>query len=126
MDRVQIKIEELYKSSPAMLYQFITDPACLVRWFCDEADVEADRYEFTWNGATEVAYLVESEEDERIRFKWEDADDPEEFLEFRMFKAGVTDQTVLEAHDFCDDDEVQDSRKLWVSQLTRLRQEIGG
>ena len=126
MERVQIKMEELFKSSPAMLYQFITDPACLVRWFSDEADVEGPNYEFTWNGAVETATLVETDEESRIRFKWDDADDPDEYLEFRMYKAGVTDQTVLEVHDFCDDDEVDDSRKLWTSQLKQLRQEIGG
>ena len=126
MDRVQIKIEELFKSSPAMLYQFITDPACLVRWFSDEADVEGDRYEFTWNGNPEMATLVETDENERIRFKWDDADDPDEYLEFRMYKAGVTDQTVLEVHDYCDDDEVEDSKTLLRNQVIRLRQEIGG
>ena len=126
MERVQIKMEELFKSSPAMLYQFITDPACLVRWFSDEADVEGDRYEFTWNGSPEVARLVDTDENERIRFRWEDADDASEYLEFRMYKAGVTDQTVLEVVDFCDDDEVDDSRNLWEKQLTRLRREIGG
>lgn len=126
MARVQIHLEELFKSSPKMLYQFITDPACLVRWFCDEADLEADRYEFVWDGYPEMALLDETEEDTRIRFKWEDADDPEEYLEFKMYKAGVTDQTVLEVHDFCDDDEVADSKTLWMSQLKKLKREIGG
>jgi len=126
MDREKIQLEELFKSSPKMLYHFITDPAALVRWFCDEADVEGDRYEFTWNGSPEMATLVETEEDARIRFKWDDSDDKEEYLEFKMYKAGVTNQTVLEVHDFCDDDEVADSKKLWQSQLIRLKQEIGG
>ena len=127
MSRVQFKIEELYKASPAMLYQFITDPATLVRWFCDECDVEnGTEYHFTWEGYTEVATLVDSDENELIRFKWDDADDPDEFFEFKMYKAGVNDQTVLEVHDFCDDDEVDDSRELWQKQLQRLRREIGG
>ncbi len=126
MPRVKIQLEELFKSSPRMLYQFITDPACLVRWFCDEADLEADRYEFVWDGHPEMATLDETEEDARIRFKWDDADDPEEYLEFKMYKAGVTDQTVLEVHDFCDDDEISDSETLWKNQLKRLKQEIGG
>lgn len=126
MARVKIQLEELFKSSPRMLYQFITDPACLVRWFCEEADLEADRYEFVWDGHPEMATLDETDEDTRIRFKWDDADDPEEYLEFKMYKAGVTDQTVLEVHDFCDDDEVTDTKTLWVSQLKRLKQEIGG
>ncbi len=126
MDRVKFKIEELYKASPAMLYQFITDPACLGRWFSDEADVEGDRYVFTWNGADEVATFVDGDEDSRARFVWEEAEEPTEYLEFKMYRAGVTDQTVLEVIDFCDGDEVADSKKLWESQLKILRQEIGG
>ena len=126
MDRVKYKIEELYKASPAMLYQFITDPVCLARWFADEADVEGSRYVFTWNGADEEATFVDGDEDSRARFVWTDADDSSEYLEFRMYRAGVTDQTVLEVIDFCDDDEVADSKKLWRSQLQILRQEIGG
>ncbi len=126
MDRVKFKIEELYKSSPAMLYQFITDPVCLARWFCDEADVEGDRYTFTWGGSDEMATLVDGEEEARIRFVWDDAEDPAEFLEFRMYRAGVTDQTVLEVIDFADAGDTADAKYLWESQLKRLRQEIGG
>ncbi len=126
MDRVKFKIEELYKASPAMLYQFITDPVGLARWFADAADAEGDRYVFTWNGAEETAIFVDGDEDSRARFVWEDADDNTEYLEFKMYRAGVTDQTVLEVIDFCDSDEVSDSKKLWESQLKILRQEIGG
>ena len=126
MERVKFKVEELYKASPAMLYQFVTDAVNLSRWFCDEADVEGSRYVFTWAGNPEVAHLVDSDDDARARFVWEDADNKGEYFEFRMYRAGVSDQTVLEVHDYCDDDEVDDSRELWVSQLQRLRQEIGG
>ena len=126
MDRVKFKVEELYKASPAMLFQFVTDAVSLSRWFCDEADVEGKRYGFTWSGNEEVAHLVDVDDDARARFLWEDADDKSEYFEFRMYRAGVSDQTVLEVTDFCDDDEVEDSKELWVSQLEKLRREIGG
>ena len=109
-----------------MLYQFITDPVCLARWFCDAADVEGERYTFTWSGSDEMATLLETEEDERIRFAWDDAEDPSEYLEFRMYRAGVTDQTVLEVVDFADKGDTEDAKNLWESQLKMLRQEIGG
>lgn len=126
MDRVKFKVEELFKASPAMLFKFVTDAVSLSRWFCDEADVEGKRYAFTWAGSTEVAHLVDVDDDARARFLWEDADDKSEYFEFRMYRAGVSDQTVLEVTDYCDDDEVDDSKELWVSQLAKLRREIGG
>ena len=63
--------------------------------------------------------------DERVRFRWEDAE-PSEFLEFRMYKSPVTDETVLEITDFADEDEVSDQRLFWESQMKVLRKETGG
>jgi len=70
--------------------------------------------------------LIDDIEDERIRFKWQDADDEEEYLEFRMRKSPVTNETILEITDYCDDDEVDDQKQLWQSQVKMLRQETGG
>ena len=61
-----------------------------------------------------------------VRFRWEDADDEEEYLEFRMDRSPVTGETVLEITDFCDEDEVDDQKHLWESQVKELRKETGG
>ena len=65
------------------------------------------------------------EEEERVRFHWENAEEGE-FLEFRMYKSPVTNETVLEITDFCDDDEVDDQKALWETQIKALRIETGG
>ena len=85
MSRVKFDIEFIFKASPAILYKFLTTPSCLVRWFCDEVDIEADIYTFTWEGYDEVAELVDDIEEERLKFVWEEADTGE-YLEFRMSK----------------------------------------
>jgi uncharacterized protein YndB with AHSA1/START domain len=119
-------MEFIFRASPTILYQFITTPSCLVRWFCDEVDINDDVYSFSWDGAEEEAEMIDDIEDERVRFKWTDADDPDEFLEFRMYKSDVTNETVLEITDFCDDDEVDAQRDLWDSQIKEMRKECGG
>lgn len=126
MKRVKLEMEHIFKASPTILYQFITTPACLVRWFCDEVDINGDDFVFVWEGAEEVAELVDDIEDERIRFKWEDADDESEYLEFRMYKSDVTNETVMEITDFCDDDEVDSTEDLWNRQIKKFKQECGG
>ena len=70
--------------------------------------------------------MIDDIEEERVRFKWEDADNENEYLEFRMYKSPVTNETVLEITDFCDDDEVEDQKALWESQISELRKECGG
>ena len=126
MQRVKYDMEFIFRASPTILYQFITTPSCLVRWFCDEVDINDEIYSFVWDGSEEEAEMVDDIEDERIRFKWLDADDPDEFLEFRMYKSDVTNETILEITDYCDDDEVDAQRDLWESQIKEMRKECGG
>ena len=125
MKRVSFEMEFIFRASPAILYTFLTTPACLVRWFCDGVDINTDVFTFTWDGADENAEMLDDIQEERVRFRWEDADEGE-YLEFRMYKSGVTNETVLEITDFCDDDEVADQKQLWESQFKVLRQETGG
>lgn len=119
-------MEFLFKASPTILYQFLTTPACLIRWFCDEVDISGDQYEFSWNGASEFADLIEDIEEERLRFRWEDAADDDEYLEFQIETSPVTGETILTITDFCDEDEVEDQQQLWRSQMNILARETGG
>jgi uncharacterized protein YndB with AHSA1/START domain len=126
MKRVSINIEFIFRASPAILYKFLTTPSCLIRWFCDSVDITGDQFVFGWNGSEEVAELIDDIEEERLRFIWEDADDDDEYLEFRMYKSGITNETVLEITDFCDEDEVAEQKDLWESQIHALKIETGG
>lgn len=125
MERVKIELEFIFRASPTILYKFITTPSCLIRWFCDEVDIQGDTYTFSWSGSEEVADLIDDIEDDRVRFQWEDAAD-DEFLEFRMRKSPVTNETILEITDHCDSDEVKDQQQLWDSQIKQLRSATGG
>ena len=125
MKRVSFDLEFIFRASPAILYRFLTAPDCLIRWFCETIDIEEDVYTFGWEGSEEIAELVDDIEEERLRFIWEEADDGE-YLEFRMYKSPVTGETILEITDFADEDEVDDQKSLWESQVTVLRQETGG
>ncbi len=125
MKRVKFDLEFIFRASPTILYKFITTPSCLIRWFCDEVDIQGDIYTFSWSGADEVAEMIDDIEDERVRFHWEDADD-DEYLEFRFTRSPVTGETIFEITDYSDEDEVEDQKQLWESQIKVLRQETGG
>ncbi|HKK80030.1 MAG TPA: START-like domain-containing protein [Phaeodactylibacter sp.] len=126
MERVKFNMEFLFKASPAILYKFFTTPSCLVRWFCDEVDIQGERFVFYWSGSAEEAELIEHEEDKRLRFQWEDAEGDDEYFEFDFSKSPVTGETIVQLTDFCDADEVDDQKQLWESQMEDLRKETGG
>lgn len=125
MERVQLDMEFLFRASPAILYQFLTTPSCLTRWFCDEIDITGDHYKFYWDGASEAADLIDDIEEERLRFHFVDAED-DEYLEFRISESPVTGETILEVTDFCDADELDDQRRLWQTQIQQLQAATGG
>jgi len=126
MKRVSFDLEYIFRASPTILYQFLTTPSTLIRWFCDGVDIKDDVYTFSWQGFEEEAELVDDIEEERLRFRWLDADDEEEYFEYRMYKSDVTGETILEITDFADEDEVQEQKDLWNSQIEELRKETGG
>ncbi len=125
MERVQINLEYLFKASPKILYQFLTAPDCLIRWFCDEVEIDGDSYIFGWQGTEETAELIDSEEEAFLKFQWEEAEE-NEFLEYRISKGQVTGQTTLVISDYCDEDEIDDQKSLWESQMKSLRHAMGG
>jgi len=127
MSRVKIEMEFIFKASPSILHQFLTQPENLVRWFADGCDIDDDVYTFSWEDSEEVAHLIDDIEEERLRFKWRDLDEGgEEYFEFRMYKSDITRQTILEITDFCDDDEAKEQRDLWSTQIEELRLACGG
>lgn len=123
--KTMFKAEFLFRTSPTIVYQFLTTPACLVRWFCDEVDIDNNTYTFTWESYSEVAQLIEDWEDELLRFEWEDAE-PNEYLEFFISKSPVTEETVLTITDFAEPGNgIQKAKQLWESQIRQMRTAMG-
>jgi uncharacterized protein YndB with AHSA1/START domain len=126
MKRVQFTLEFLFKASPNILYKFLSTTSCLVRWFCDKVDIQGDAYTFTWGETQEVAYLIDDFEEELLRFRWEDAPSPVEFLEYKISESPITGETILHITDFCDEGEVNEMRQIWTNQMKDLQKETGG
>lgn len=126
MERVKLQMDFVFRASPAILYQFLTTPSCLVRWFCDEVDAGDDHFTFFWGESAETATIIDDIEAELLRLQWEEMEEEGEFLEFRISESPVTGETILELSDFCDADELDDQRKYWQKQISQLRVECGG
>jgi hypothetical protein len=122
--RKSYKVEYTIKSSPAILFDFVTTPSGLVLWFADKVDINGDDITFTWNGTEENAIILEWIEEYRVRYRWEWMEE-DEFFQFRIYKNEVTRDTILEITDFADEREIPDQIRLWDSQIKRLMQSIG-
>ncbi len=127
MERVRYKLEILFRASPIIVYRFLTSPDCLIRWFCDKADIQDGVYTYSWgDGGEEIATIIDDVENEYLKLQWDEAESEKEFLEFKLSKSPVTNETILEIVDWCDSDDVEDQKQLWESQMKEMRKAMGG
>ena len=126
MNRVLIELEYFFKSSVQMVFDYVSTPEGLTRWFCNNLIIKDHEYQFYWEGAFENATLIDFQEDEKIVFHWETAESNSEYLEFNVSKSPITNETVLQIKEFCNEDEVEDNAELWDSQIDELKKLLGG
>lgn len=119
-------IERTFRSSPTILYNFLTTPSGLVQWFADYVDLNGDIYTFTWNGEDQDAEILNFEEEEFIRLRWMDDEDEKAYFEYKIKKNDITGETILYITDFAPKNEIKEAISLWDSQLNDLRKCIGG
>lgn len=120
----QFTLEYPVRCSPSILYEFLSTPAGLQEWFADKVDERDSVFSFSWNGATDRAEVLESEEEKFIRFHWLHAP-KEEFFEFSIVKSEVTNQTILVIRDFAEKTEIKDQSQLWDYQVKDLFHRLG-
>jgi uncharacterized protein YndB with AHSA1/START domain len=117
-------LEYPVRCSPSILYEFLSTPAGLQEWFADKVDERDSVFLFSWNGSSERAEVLESEEEKFVRFHWLHAP-KEEFFEFRIEKSEVTNQTILVIKDFAEKKEIKDQSMLWDYQVKDLFHRLG-
>jgi hypothetical protein len=117
-------LEYPVRCSPSILYEFLSTPAGLQEWFADRVDERDNVFFFSWNGSSQKAEVLESQEEKFIRFHWLDAP-KEEYFEFSIEKSEITNQTILVVKDFAEKKEVKDQSMLWDYQVKDLFHRIG-
>lgn len=119
------QVEFSIRSSPSILFNFLSTPSGLSQWFADEVKANDDHYVFSWNGVGEEAELVELEENKKVKFIWTNSEE-EVFFSFEIDKSEVTGDTILIITDFADEEEIEDQQLLWESQVYTLKRLVGG
>jgi len=124
MSKQLYTLEYPVRCSPSILFEFLSTPAGLQEWFADKVDERDNIFFFSWNGSSQTAEVLESQEEKFIRFHWLDTP-KEEYFEFSIEKSEITNQTILVVKDFAEKREVKDQSMLWDYQVKDLFHRIG-
>jgi uncharacterized protein YndB with AHSA1/START domain len=122
----KFELEYIIKSSPAILFNYLSTPDGLSQWFADNVNIDGNKYHFYWDGSEEVATLISSKKEEFIKFKWDNDEDDKKYFEFKLEKADMSGDLALLITDFCEDeDEKEEMKNLWDSQIENLMRNLG-
>ena len=120
----EIRLEFFLKTSPAVLFSRISTPSGLAEWFADNVKEERKIFTFFWGESEQKAIILAMIPNESISFRWLDMGPGYEFG-FNILQDELTGDVALIVTDNIDDDDVEDTRNLWCSQVSKLKQMIG-
>ncbi len=125
MTKIKFELEFPIHASPTMLYQYFSTPSGLAEWFADNVNSRGKVYTFIWDGAEEVAQLLQDRTDEKARYKWDEDESEEGYFEFRIQIDAITKDVSLIITDFAEEDEIEEAKMLWENQINELKHTIG-
>ena len=123
-EKIKYELEFPIHASPNMLYQYISSASNLSEWFADNVNSRGKIFYFFWDVVEERAELISFKNNKYVRFKWLDNDD-DSFFEINIVVDELTKDVSLVVFDFAEEDEVEEGKMLWESQISDLKQVIG-
>jgi len=125
--KVKYELEFQLNSSPQLLYQYISTPSGLSEWFADNVNSRGEFFTFIWDGSEEKARLTARKSDEKVKFRWIDEDnkDTDYFFELRILEDEITKDVSLMITDFTFEEDLEELKLLWESQISDLKHVIG-
>ena len=123
-DKIKYEVEFPIQASPNMLYQYISSASSLSEWYADNVNSRGKIFSFFWDGSEEQAELISSKNNQFVKFKWLEEDD-NYYFEIKIVVDELTKDVSLMVTDFSEEDEVEESKMLWESQIADLKQVLG-
>ncbi|RFZ83268.1 hypothetical protein DYU05_14115 [Mucilaginibacter terrenus] len=123
-EKKKFNIEYEIKSSPRILYSFLSEANGLSQWFADDVTVRDQTYTFTWDDEKQVAKLIAIKENKLIRFKWVD-DEPQTYFEMEIVQDELTNDVALSVTDYATEDTLTERKQIWDNQIDYLISVLG-
>jgi len=123
-EKKKFNLEYEIKSSPKILYSFLSEPNALAQWFADDVAYRDQVFTFVWDGEEHKAKLLSAKENKLVKFKWVD-DEPHCYFEMEVLQDELTNDVALAITDFAPEEAVEERKKIWDNQIEYLISVLG-
>jgi uncharacterized protein YndB with AHSA1/START domain len=115
-----------FKTSPKVLYNYISTPGGLQQWFADKVVMDSDHlYHFFWDAEAHVAELVSTRLNKSTRFEFT-GPDTGNYLEFKLITSEIDNSIFLKVTDYSDNNDAAELESLWKGLIHDLKEIVGG
>jgi uncharacterized protein YndB with AHSA1/START domain len=122
-DKTKIQLEYVLNCSPKVLFNWLSTASGLAEWFADDVQVKGKKFTFIWEGSEQSAEMTLHKENKLVRFTWLDEEDG--YFEFRISQDELTSDVSLLVIDFAEEDELDETKGLWDTQIADLKHILG-
>ncbi len=122
-DKTKIQFEYVLNCSPKVLFNWLSTASGLAEWFADDVKVKGKKFTFIWEGSEQSAEMTLHKENRLVRYNWLDEEDG--YFEFRISQDELTGDVSLIIIDFAEEDEQEETKGLWDTQIADLKHILG-
>ncbi len=123
--KTKFELEYTLNTSPKVLYSRLSSAGGLSEWFADDVRINGKVFTFIWGRSEQQAQMMLKKENKFARFHWLDDEDSKSYFEFRINIDELTGDVALIITDFAEDNDINDAKELWDTQIATLKRILG-
>jgi hypothetical protein len=114
-----------FKTSPKVLFNYISSAGGLQQWFADKVHMDSNHnFHFFWDEIPHIAEMS-SRLNKSARFDFLGSDEGN-FLEFKLITSEIDNSVYLKITDCSDNEDLEDLDSLWKGLIADLKEIVGG
>ena len=129
MEKFKFITEFELRSSPKVLFPYISTPSGLEQWFAEKVTVLPNqRFDFQWDGDSHVAKQTGLRINKAVKFEFENTSDDDldnNHLEIKLEVSELTQTTFLRVTDYSAIKDEAELISLWNGFMDNLKEIVG-
>lgn len=125
MAKFKFSQEYAFKTSPKVLFNYISTPGGLQQWFADKVIMDQNHhFHFHWDNEEHVAEMTQRlHKSSRFDFSGKDEGN---YIELKFITSEIDNSTYLRVTDYSENDDVKELESMWLSFIHELKEIVGG
>ncbi|MDQ6478198.1 START-like domain-containing protein [Dyadobacter sp. LHD-138] len=129
MEKFKFITEFELRSSPKVLFPYISTPSGLEQWFAEKVTVLPNqRFDFQWDGDSHVAKQTGLRINKAVKFEFENTSEDDldnNHLEIKLEVSELTQTTFLRVVDYSSNKDEAELISLWNGFMDNLKEIVG-